>query len=797
MRRIEVARHLGALFLCSLFACTLSGRDGAATKKLDNPLFVDPRNFEVWSEFADEITIHFASDEAGCGGGQEVKMEPGRFSAGETSGWFKAKMPAQFSDPYAVGYAFEISYDDEARRALASLGQAEVGRDTGTGTRLFWDPQAEYFPEGKEAVFDAAKGDHAVWPRRVKHDGDNLEPLDLNRRKPLESAVMMEAHIGTFTKVANFERAAVNLDTLKTFLRISHIVLMPVHTVSCDSTRGKPCRSWGYDGVALNSVNHAYGGPEGLKAFVKEAHEKRIAVILDLVHSRFGPEGNVLPFFGPYDTEIANAMEQGPVVMTSHGPAPNFDNKQVREHFTTNAKHFVANYGVDGFRVHASDTIYASPGGRDFLTELQREVQGLGKGTLFLADSKANQAQLVREDQDGFDGKSHNELGAALHVLLTGEGLKTPERRGDIYAPYALGRREGRVANTPPGLSAKGARHNALYALQLILEEGFFRKGDDGLPEGVSGQANLVHDQAAPSLSSSTLLASVSSHESIGFRTDGLRPHAVPRAYADEGLPSAPGPKLVGDNLVKVAALVAYTSPFVPLMFQGEPWQDKSIFPFFTSRLSETLAEEERSVPPPPDMFTSPYASSRDHRLFSAAQLSWIDPMNGAAFPNEFASFNFYRKMFEIRAGNPDLQANHNYGGNPGKFQVKVSSKRFVQSDAEIPGGWLPWLVMRRGRFAVLANFSDTPINFGLRTMLNDGEQLFPAAGPTSGQNQPVSSSQVEIELDSRTSPYGSRDPDTGARSAYLVKEQQSDTPYGHIVHVSSESCVLVKLPSP
>ncbi len=63
-------------------------------------------------------------------------------------------------------------------------------------------------------------------------------------------------------------------------------------------------------------------GPDRLKALVDAAHNKGIAVFLDVVFNHIGPEGNYLPRFGPYFTNqyvtpwgnAINLMESGLMV---------------------------------------------------------------------------------------------------------------------------------------------------------------------------------------------------------------------------------------------------------------------------------------------------------------------------------------------------------------------------------------------------------------------------------------------------------------------------------------------------
>ena len=52
--------------------------------------------------------------------------------------------------------------------------------------------------------------------------------------------------------------------------------------------------------LRLYAVHEPYGGPDGLKRFVNAAHEKGLAVLLDVVYNHFGPSGNYTGKFGPY-----------------------------------------------------------------------------------------------------------------------------------------------------------------------------------------------------------------------------------------------------------------------------------------------------------------------------------------------------------------------------------------------------------------------------------------------------------------------------------------------------------------
>ena len=77
-----------------------------------------------------------------------------------------------------------------------------------------------------------------------------------------------------------------------------------------------------------------------------------MSVVLDLVYNPLGPEGNYLAEYGPYFTER---------YQTPWGSAVNFDGADaagVRRHFVENARYWVRDLHVDGFRLDAIHAIY-------------------------------------------------------------------------------------------------------------------------------------------------------------------------------------------------------------------------------------------------------------------------------------------------------------------------------------------------------------------------------------------------------------------------------------------------------
>jgi maltooligosyltrehalose trehalohydrolase len=226
---------------------------------------------------------------------------------------------------------------------------------------------------------------------------------------PLETMIIYELHVGTFTEESNFAAIIDRLGEL-TELGINAIELMPV-------SQFPGSRNWGYDGVYPFAVQNSYGGPAGLKALVNECHSRGIAVILDVVYNHLGPEGNYLADFGPYFTDKYR---------TPWGDAINFDDAHspgVRNYFIQNAMYWAEIFHIDALRLDAVHAIYDF-GGKHFLQELKEAAEQLSRPFYLIAESDLNDTRLLRPRSHGgyaLDGQWSDDFHHAVHALLTGE----------------------------------------------------------------------------------------------------------------------------------------------------------------------------------------------------------------------------------------------------------------------------------------------------------------------------------------------------------------------------------------
>ncbi len=410
-------------------------------------------------------------------------------------------------------------------------GRAELQmRDIGDG---WWATDAE-FPAATDYRFGVDDGEPLPDPRSrwqpfgIHGPSRVLDPGDLDwhdagwQPPPLDSGVIYEAHIGTFSEEGTFEAAISHLDHLVS-LGVTHLELMPVAEFPGD-------RGWGYDGADLFAPHHAYGGPAGLARLVDACHARGLAVILDVVYNHLGPAGNYLARFGPYFTDR---------YATPWGDAVNLDGQgsdEVRRFFIDNAVMWLRDYHVDGLRLDAVHAIFDTSAVH-FLEQIAADVHALGtqlgRDLVVIAESDLNDPRLVRPVESGgygLDAQWSDDFHHALHSVLTGE-------RSGYYADFGN-----------------------LDDLATTLVQGYRYAGDYSRFRG------RRHGRPAPELDGRRLLGYLQNHDQVGNRALGERSAA-----------------LLSQGRLMIGAAVVLSAPFVPLLFQGEEWAAGTPFQYFTA----------------------------------------------------------------------------------------------------------------------------------------------------------------------------------------------------------------------
>ncbi len=445
---------------------------------------------------------------------------------------------------------------------------------------------------------------------------------------PLSVALIYELHVGTFTKGGTFLSTIEKLDHL-VLLGVTHVELMPV--VEFSGSRG-----WGYDGVDLFAPHHNYGLPDDLKKLVDACHARGLAVILDVVYNHVGPSGNYLGKFGPYFSKK---------FATFWGEGINFDGPEsgeVRRFFCDNALMWLRDYHVDGLRLDAVHGILDTSA-IHILEQIKMEVEDLsartGRHLVLIPESDLNDPRLLRPWAQGgyqLDAQWSDDFHHALHTVLTGETT-------GYYSDY------GKLEHL-----AKALRCAFVYDGQF------------------SAHRRRVHGRPVDGLSGHQFLGYLQNHDQVGNRAQGDR-----------------SSQLMSPGRLKIGAALVLTSPFTPMLFQGEEWGASTPFLYFTDYQEPELANAVREGRcrefaafgwKPED---TPDPQARD--TFTDSVLNWTE----LARASHADILEWHRRLIQLRRSESSLADG----------EMKSVQTRFDENQR--------WLTVVRGEITVACNFSN------------------------------------------------------------------------------------------
>jgi maltooligosyltrehalose trehalohydrolase len=384
------------------------------------------------------------------------------------------------------------------------------------GGEAFPDPASRFQPRGPHGPSRVV--DAAAW-RWCDDSWRGPEP---------RGQVIYEMHIGTWTEEGTWAAAAARLSELAD-LGVTMLEVMPVAEFA-----GR--FGWGYDGVDLFAPSHLYGEPDDFRAFVERAHELGLAVILDVVYNHLGPDGNHLEqYSAEYFTDL-HANDWGRAIHFYGAPA-------VRELFTANAAHWIAEYHLDGLRLDATQDIHdRSP--EHIIAAVgaaaRRAAAALppGRRVYLVAETEPQDSRLVRPlaaGGHGLDAMWSDDFHHAALVALTG-------RSAAYYMDYR---------GTPQELVA-AARFGTLYQGQRSVWQGKRR----GSPLAGIARAAVV--------------AYLENHDQVANSARGERLH-----------------QLASPGCHRALTALLLLGPSTPLLFQGQEWNASAPFLYFADHHPE------------------------------------------------------------------------------------------------------------------------------------------------------------------------------------------------------------------
>lgn len=264
---------------------------------------------------------------------------------------------------------------------------------------LFPDPASRFQPQGPHGRSQIV--DHRAFEWRACHW------KGITR----EGQVLQEIHIGTFTPEGTWQAAADRLPLLAE-VGITCLEIMPIADFPGQF-------GWGYDGVDLFAPTRLYGSPDDFRRFIDRAHELRLGVILDVVYNHLGPDGNHLKEFS---ADYFSGKHK-----TDWGEALNFDGDSsgpVREFFLANARYWIEEFRLDGFRFDATQNIYDDSSDHILAAIVRTARKAAGERSIYLiSENEPQNTRLIRatgEGGFGLDALWNDDFHHSAMVALTG-----------------------------------------------------------------------------------------------------------------------------------------------------------------------------------------------------------------------------------------------------------------------------------------------------------------------------------------------------------------------------------------
>lgn len=333
----------------------------------------------------------------------------------------------------------------------------------GTGScSVVVDPEqvTKYFRE-ESPYLTQPPGLAPVWPERYFISEADFWQDEFTERKPpsrVEDLIIYELHTGALgfgsSKPGTLADAIALLDYLVD-LGVNAVELLPL------SEFGGRTENWGYSTSHYFAIEYSGGGRDQYKFFVKEAHKRGIAVIMDVVYNHFvhdaeraqwmydavWPDLNIYYWYEGIPFHYL-APDGGYVDNMSTAPAPRYHEEMVRKLFISSAVSLLHEFHVDGLRVDQTTSIHsynvlhadnrltvpdANIFGGKLLRELGRTLRMIKPDVILIAEDHSTWDEVTTPVGDGgmgFDARWY----ADFYHHLAGDTDKGTDYAKLIYS---------------------------------------------------------------------------------------------------------------------------------------------------------------------------------------------------------------------------------------------------------------------------------------------------------------------------------------------------------------------------
>lgn len=277
-------------------------------------------------------------------------------------------------------------------------------------------------------MIDPQQNNSVIYRDVFDWQGDAFVPPALNE------LVIYELHVGTFNPASGQEAGGTFHSVIQ---RLPYLRQLGINAIELLPPTEFPGNlSWGYNPSHPFAVESSYGGPDGLKTLVREAHRHGIAVILDVVYNHFGPDGlDLWQFDGWSENGLGGIYFYND--WRSETPwgntRPDYGRQEVRDYLRANARMWIGEFHADGLRLDAVSYIRKTKGegnpesidlaeGWQLLQEINRDMKEMNPRSISIAEDVGSIHAITAETGyggAGFDSQWSTGFASPLRAVLT------------------------------------------------------------------------------------------------------------------------------------------------------------------------------------------------------------------------------------------------------------------------------------------------------------------------------------------------------------------------------------------
>jgi 1,4-alpha-glucan branching enzyme len=263
-----------------------------------------------------------------------------------------------------------------------------------------------------------------------------------------DELVFYELHAGTFNDSAgggpgSFDSMIGKLDYLRERLSVNAVIVLP----AAEFMGGI---SLGYNPSHLFAIERDYGGPAALQRFVRAAHERGIAVILDVVYNHLGPgDLDLRCLDGWSDADHPDGIyfyDRARIGTPWGGPRPDYGRPEVRQFLRDNALHWLDMFRLDGLRVDGTNYVRTInnderqlPEGWSLLRWINDEIDWFVPSKLTMAEDMQNNPWVTERTGAGGAGFDTQWDADFVHGIRRTLALQWDEERDLSTVADAIG----------------------------------------------------------------------------------------------------------------------------------------------------------------------------------------------------------------------------------------------------------------------------------------------------------------------------------------------------------------------